>query len=399
MKLSQKIQEMELSPIRKFVPYADAARKQGKKVYGLNIGQPDIKTPTVFFDAVKNFNQEVLAYANSHGIPELLDALSGYYKRIGLDYTPDDLLITNGGSEALSMIMTAILDEGDEVIMAEPFYTNYKTFIKAAGGNIVAIPTTAEDGYQYAVREKIEGVITPKTKAIAIISPGNTTGKVLIEEEFALIVDIVVKNDLYLICDEVYREFTYDGKELRSFGSFKEAADNVIIVDSVSKRFSACGARIGSIASKNRELMQNLMKICQARLCCPTLDQVGAAALYNLDPSYFDDIKKEYEYRRDVSVQALNEIEGIKYGVPEGAFYITCQLPVDDAEKFLMFLLQEFDVDGETTMFAPAAGFYGTPGVGKSDIRIAYVLKAEDMKKGINIIKEGIKAYNAKQGK
>ena len=397
MKLSQKIQEMDLSPIRKFVPYADAARAKGKKVYGLNIGQPDIKTPKAFFDAVKNFDQEVLAYANSQGIPSLIEAIVGYYNRLGLDFEKKDILITNGGSEALSMIMTGILDNGDEVIMAEPFYTNYKTFILAAGGKLVAIPTTAEDGYQYAVREKIEGVITPKTKAIAIISPGNPTGKVLTKEEMKLIVDIVLEHDLYLICDEVYREFVYDGKSMSSFAEFKEAEQNVIIVDSVSKRYSACGARIGSIASKNEELMGNLMKICQARLCVPTLDQIGSAALYNLEPSYFDDIKKEYEHRRDVSVAALNEIEGIKYGVPEGAFYITCQLPVDNAEDFLMFLLQEFDVDGETCMFAPAGGFYGTKGVGQSDIRIAYVLNAEDMKKGINIIKDGIKAYNARK--
>ena len=399
MELSKKIQEMELSPIRKFVPFADAAKAKGKKVYGLNIGQPDIKTPRAFFDAVRNFDQDVLAYANSQGIPELLDALVGYYKRIGLNFEKKDLLITNGGSEALSMIMTAILNNDDEIIMAEPFYTNYKTFITAAGGKLVAIPTTADDGYQYAVKEKIEGVITPKTKAIAIINPGNPTGKALTKEEMQIIVDIVVKHDLYLICDEVYREFVYDGKSMSSFGEFKEAEKNVIIVDSVSKRFSACGARIGSIASKNEELMGNLMKICQARLCVPTLDQIGSAALYNLDPSYFNEIKKEYEYRRDVSVKALNEIEGIKYGVPEGAFYITCQLPVDDAEKFLIFLLEEFDVNGETCMFAPAGGFYGTKGVGQSDIRIAYVLKAEDMKAGINIIKEGIKAYNAKYGK
>ena len=396
MKLSQKIQAMDLSPIRKFVPYADAARAAGKKVYGLNIGQPDIKTPRAFFDAVKNFDQEVLAYANSQGEKSLIEALIGYYKRIGIEFENKDILITNGGSEALSMIFTGILDEGDEVIMAEPFYTNYKTFIKAAGGEVVAIPTTADDGYQYAVREKIEGVISPKTKAIAIINPGNPTGKVLTKEEMDLIVDIVVKNDLYLICDEVYREFVYDGKAMDTFGSFPEAAQNVVIVDSISKRFSACGARMGSIASKNEELMGNLMKLCQARLCSATLDQIGAAALYNLDPSYFDDIKKEYEHRRNVAVEALNEIEGIQYGVPEGAFYITCKLPVDDAEKFLMFLLTEFDVNGETCMFAPAGGFFTNPEAGKSDMRIAYVLKAEDMKAGINIIKEGIKAYNAR---
>lgn len=396
MKLSKKVQAMELSPIRKFVPYADAARAAGKKVYGLNIGQPDIKTPEAFFKAVKGFDEEVLAYANSQGVAELLDALAGYYKRIGLDFERKNLLVTDGGSEAINMLMTAILDEGDEVIMAEPFYTNYKTFVGQAGGKVVAIPTTAEDGYQYAVKEKIENVITPKTKAICIINPGNPTGKVLTKDEMKLIVDIALAHDLFIIADEVYREFVYDGKEMTTFGSFKEAEQNVIIVDSVSKRFSACGARIGSIASKNEELMQNLLKLAQARLCCPTIDQIGAAALYNLDPSYFNDIKKEYEHRRNVSVEALNEIEGIKYGVPEGAFYITCQLPVDNAEDFLMFLLTEFDVDGETCMFAPAGGFFSTPGVGQSDIRIAYVLNAEDMKAGINIIKEGIKAYNSK---
>lgn len=396
MKLSKKVQAMELSPIRKFVPYADAARAAGKKVYGLNIGQPDIKTPEAFFKAVKGFDEEVLAYANSQGVAELLDALAGYYKRIGLDFDRKNLLVTDGGSEAINMLMTAILDEGDEVIMAEPFYTNYKTFVGQAGGKVVAIPTTAEDGYQYAVKEKIENVITPRTKAICIINPGNPTGKVLTKDEMKLIVDIALAHDLFIIADEVYREFVYDGKEMTTFGSFKEAEQNVIIVDSVSKRFSACGARIGSIASKNEELMQNLLKLAQARLCCPTIDQIGAAALYNLDPFYFNDIKKEYEHRRNVSVEALNEIEGIKYGVPEGAFYITCQLPVDNAEDFLMFLLTEFDVDGETCMFAPAGGFFSTPGVGQSDIRIAYVLNAEDMKAGINIIKEGIKAYNSK---
>ena len=358
MKLSKKIEAMELSPIRKFVPYADAAVAAGKKVYRLNLGQPDIKTPKAFFDAVKNFDQDVLAYANSQGEATLLEALKNYYKRIGIDFEKKDLLITNGGSEAINMLMTAMLDNDDEVIMAEPFYTNYKTFVGQAGGKVVAIPTTADDGYQYAVREKIEGVITDKTKAICIINPGNPTGKVLTQEEMQLIVDIALEHDLWIIADEVYREFTYDGKEMATFGAFKEAEQNVVIVDSVSKRFSACGARIGSIASKNEELMSNLMKLAQARLCCPTLDMIGAAALYNLEPEYFDDIKKEYEHRRNVSVEALKEIEGIKFGVPEGAFYITAQLPVDNAEKFLMFLLTEFDVNGETVMFAPAGGFF-----------------------------------------
>lgn len=396
MKLSQKIQQMELSPIRKFVPYADAAAAAGKKVYKLNLGQPDIKTPKAFFDAVKNFDSEVLAYANSAGEKVLIDSIVGYYKRIGLDFEAKDILVTNGGSEAINMVMTAILDNDDEVIMAEPFYTNYKSFIGQAGGKLVAIPTTAEDGYQYAVREKIEGVINEKTKAIAIINPGNPTGKVLTHDEMKLIVDIALEHDLYIIADEVYREFVYDGKSMDTFGTFKEAEQNLIIVDSVSKRFSACGARSGSIASKNQELMSNLLKLCQSRLCCPTLDQMGAAALYDLDPSYFNDIKAEYEHRRNVAVEALKEIEGIKYGVPEGAFYITCQLPVDNAEDFLVWMLTEFEYEGQTVMFAPAGGFYGTKGVGQSDIRIAYVLNADDLKAAITCIKEGIKAYNAR---
>lgn len=396
MQFSEKVQAMSLSPIRKFVPYADAAAEAGKKVYKLNLGQPDIKTPKAFFDAVKNFDQEVLAYANSQGEKELLVALQGYYKRIGLDFELADLLITNGGSEAINMLMTAMLNPGDEVIMAEPFYTNYKSFVGQAGGKLVAIPTSAEDGYQYAVKEKIEGVITDKTKAIAIINPGNPTGKVLTRDEMKLIVDIALEHDLFLICDEVYREFVYDGKKMDTFGSFKEAEQNVIIVDSVSKRFSACGARIGSIASKNKELMQHLLKLCQARLCCPTLDQVGAAALYDLDPDYFTDIKAEYEHRRNVAVEALKTIDGIKYGVPEGAFYITCQLPVDNAEDFLVWMLTEFDYKGQTCMFAPAGGFYGTQGVGQSDIRIAYVLNADDLKAAIECIREGIKVYNAR---
>ena len=390
--ISKTAQAMPASAIRKLVPYADAAKKQGVKVYHLNLGQPDIKSPKCALDAIRNYNLDHVSYSHSAGLMQLREGLvEKYYKKIGINIEVPELIVTVAGSESVNLALTITCDPGDEVIVLEPFYTNYKTFVGQAGGKMVAIPTTAEDGYQYAVREKIEGVITDKTKAICIINPGNPTGKVLTQEEMKLIVDICLEHDLWLIADEVYREFTYDGKEMSTFGSFKEAEQNVIIVDSVSKRFSACGARIGSIACKNEALMGNLMKICQARLCCPTLDMMGAAALYNLDPSYFDDIKKEYEYRRNVSVEALKEIEGIKFGVPEGAFYITAQLPVDDAEKFLIFLLTEFDVNGETCMFAPAGGFFETEGVGQSDMRIAYVLNADDMRAGINIIKEGIK--------
>lgn len=345
---------------------------------------------------MKNFDQDVLAYANSQGIPELLEALVGYYKRLGLNFEKKDLLVTTGGSEAISMLMTALLDDDDEVIMAEPFYTNYKTFIRAAGGKLVGIPTTAEEGYQYAVKEKIEAVITPKTKAICIINPGNPTGKVLTHDEMKLIVDIALAHDLFIIADEVYREFVYDGKTMDTFGAFPEAAQHVVIVDSISKRFSGLRRENGLHRFQERSIDGQPDEALPGKTLRATLDQIGAAALYNMDPSYFNEIKAEYEHRRDVAVEALNEIEGIRYGVPEGAFYITCKLPVDDAEKFLMFLLTEFDVNGETCMFAPAGGFFTNPEAGKSDMRIAYVLKAEDMKAGINIIKEGIKAYNAR---
>ncbi|MCQ2548124.1 MAG: pyridoxal phosphate-dependent aminotransferase [Clostridia bacterium] len=396
MKLSQKVESMHLSPIRKFYPYADKAKAMGKKVYGLNIGQPDIETPREFFDAVNNYNADVLAYAPSNGLPILAEAISGYYRRIGVMFEPEEIIITNGGSEALEMIFNSIIDDGDEVVMAEPFYTNYDSFVKQAGGKLVPIKCTADDGYHYAERAKIEAAITDKTKAIAIINPGNPTGVVLTKEEMRLIADIAKEHDLFLICDEVYREFVYDGLEMSSFAEFDDIDENLILVDSVSKRFSACGARCGSIATHNKDLFVAFVKFCQARLCTATLEQVGSAALYNMDPSYFHDIKKEYENRRNVSYAALQEIEGIKCAKPQGAFYITCQLPVDDAEEFLIWMLENFDIDGETTMFAPAGGFFGTPGVGKSDIRIAYVLKAEEMQKGINIIKEAIKAYNAR---
>ena len=395
MQISKRLQEMEVSPVRKFTPYADEARAKGKKIYGLNIGQPDIKTPKTFFEAIKNFDTEVVAYVNSRGDDRLIAAVQRYYKRLGLEFEKNEIVITEGGSEALMFLMLSILNEGDEVLMAEPFYANYKTFYGLAGGKLVGIPTTAEEGYQYADRERIEKCITDKTKAFVVVNPNNPTGKVLSHDEMKLIVDICLEHDLYLVCDEVYREFVYDGKEMSTFGQFKEAEQNIIIIDSVSKRFSACGARIGTVCSKNKEVMAEMLKLCQGRLSASMIEQVGCAELYDMDPSYFDEIKAEYEHRRNVTIEALNEIEGIKYGVPEGAFYMTCHLPVDDAEKLLLFLLKDFDIDGETVMYAPARGFHVTPGAGYSDIRIAYVLNADDMKKAINILKEGIKAYNA----
>ncbi len=393
MKLSNRILGMSHSPIRKFYVYANKAKAQGKKVYYLNIGQPDIKTPKVFMEAIRNFEPDVLEYAPSEGIPELIDAVINYYKRHDIDYVKDNVLITNGGSEALIFIMTCLLDPGDEVIIPEPYYSNYVTFISMADGVVKPLTTTAENGYHFANKEGIEAVITPKTKAFVITNPGNPTGTVLTIEEMRMICDLAIKYDFYIIADEVYREFVYDGKEMTSFGQYEDVADRVVIVDSISKRFSACGARVGSILTKNCELYSNMLKLAQGRLSCPMLDQVGATALYNLDPSYFNEVKVEYEHRRNVVYDELSKIEGIICEKPSGAFYITCKLPVDDAEDLLIWMLENFDDKGETVMFAPAEGFYATPGLGRSEIRIAYVLHEADMLRGIEIIRLGLEAY------
>ncbi|MCL2436627.1 MAG: pyridoxal phosphate-dependent aminotransferase [Clostridiales bacterium] len=395
MKLSQKLLSIGHSPIRRFAAYANQAVKDGKKVYFVNIGQPDIRTPQVFFDAINNFNKDVVEYAPSAGIPNMVEAIKNYYARYGMVYQDDEILVTAGGSEAIQFTLMAILDPGDEVIIAEPYYSNYATFVTMAGGKIVPITTVAENGYSYANRELIEKAITPKTKALFVTSPGNPTGNVLSKEDMRMIVDLAKKHGFFIISDEVYREMVYDGRKIASMGEFEDAAQHVVIIDSISKRFSACGARVGCILTKNKELYSNLMKLCQGRLSVATLDQAGAAALYNeLSPTYFDDVKAEYERRRNVCYEELSKIDGIVCEKPAGAFYITAKLPVDNAEDFLVWLLTEFDVDGETVMFAPAEGFYATPGLGKNEIRIAYVLKEEDLKKAMNIIRLGIEKYN-----
>ncbi|MCB6993743.1 pyridoxal phosphate-dependent aminotransferase [bacterium 210820-DFI.6.37] len=394
MKLSDKVLAMQHSPIRKFNPVAQKAKDAGKKVYHLNIGQPDIETPPCFMDAIRSFDQKVVAYAESGGITVLQDAISGYFHQYGMDYGRDNMIITNGGSEALSMIFISLLNPKDEVLIPEPFYTNYHTFVTMADGVVVPITTSPEEGYQYADADKIEASITPKTKAICCISPGNPTGRVLTLDEMKLIGEIARKHDLWIIADEVYREFAYDNRQVTSFGMLKELEDRVILVDSVSKRFSACGARIGCIVTKNRELLDNLMKIAQGRLCSPTMDQIGAAALYQLPASYYDEVRAEYEGRRDAAYEELIKIPGVVCQKPGGAFYLTAKLPVDNVEDFLMFLLTEFEDNGETVMFAPAEGFYATPGLGREEMRIAYVLNRQDMARGVELIRLGIEAYN-----
>ena len=395
MKVSERCEAMQFSPIRRFNGYAFEAEAEGKTVYRLNIGQPDIETPPCFKEAIDNFDQKVIAYAESGGVTELLDAMIYYMNRdYGMEYERNDILITNGGSEAIVLAFMAILNPGDEVLMAEPFYTNYSTFCGEVSGKLVPITTSAEDGYNWAKRELIEAAITPKTKAISVLSPGNPTGRVLSLEDMKLVGEIAKEHDLWIVSDEVYREFVYDGGEAHSFGQLDDIADRVIIIDSVSKRWSACGARIGALICKNKDFQEAVLKLAQGRLCVPTLEQVGAAALYRMDHSYYEEAKAEYMARRDAAYEELSKIPGIVCRKPAGAFYLMCKLPVDDINDFLMFLLKEFDDNGETAMFAPAPGFYITPGLGKNEMRIAYVLSPEKMKRASEIFKLAVEAYN-----
>lgn len=396
MQLSEKVLAMESSPIRKFNVFGIEAKAQGKKVYHLNIGQPDVETPACFMEAIRNFDEKVIAYAESGGMTVLQDAIIKYFAKYQMNYERKNIMVTNGGSEALNMTFTATLNPGDEVLIPEPFYTNYHTFVTAADGKVVPITTKAEDGYRYADKEKIEAAITDKTKAIVCITPGNPTGTVLTLEEMKLIGEIAIEHDLWIIADEVYREFVYDGREITSFGMIPEIENRLIIIDSISKRFSACGARIGCLITKNETLLTNTMKIAQGRLCSPTVEQVGAAALYALGDDYYAEICQEYEGRRDVVYRELMKIPGVVCQKPGGAFYMTAKIPVDDVEKFLMFLLTEFSDNNETVMFAPAEGFYGTNGLGKKEMRIAYVLNKEAMRRGVELIRLGIEAYNKK---
>jgi len=395
MKFSSKVKKSGLSPMRKFHPYAVAARAAGKTIYHLNIGQPDIATPPQYFDAVRNFHQPVLAYADSPGMPVLIDAILKYYDKHGMQFSPDDVLITTGGSEALQITFHCVLDDGDEVIIPEPFYPNYNTMVNACGAVIRPIHTSPEDGYFYADRARIEAAVNEHTRAIMCTNPGNPTGTVLTPEEMRMMADIAKEHDLFLIGDEAYREFVYeDDAPLRSMGEFTDAAENVIIIDTVSKRFSACGARIGCIISRNREFIGEALKFCQARLAVATLDQVAAAALYDVGPEYFAAVKAEYKLRRDTVVSKLKQIPGVICECPKGAFYLMAALPVDDADKFQQWLLTDFDDNGDTVMFAPGEPFYATPGKGRNEIRIAYVLKQEDLERAMDLLALGIEAYN-----
>ena len=394
MKFSHKIEQCGLSPMRKFHPYAVAAQKRGITLYHLNIGQPDIVTPPAYFEAARKFDAPVLEYAPSVGIPVLIDAIQKYYDNLDMHFEKNEIYITAGGSEALLMVFAAILDDGDEVLIPEPYYPNYDTMAKLCGATIHPIPTSPAEGYHYADRARIEAEINEHTRAIVCTNPGNPTGAVLTPEEMRLMVDIAKEHDLFIIGDEAYREFVYAGEPLMSLGQFADAPDNVIVIDTVSKRFSACGARIGCVISRNHELLDQIMKYCQCRLCVPTIDQYAAAALYDVGPEYFAAVREEYKRRRDTVMAKISQIPGVVCKCPKGAFYVMAALPVDDTEKFQYWLLEEWDNNGESVMFAPGEGFYGTPGKGKNEVRLAYVLKQDKLERAMDLLALGIEAYN-----
>ena len=393
-KISLKGQQMPESPIRKLVPYAEIAKKKGHKVYHLNIGQPDIKTPEVALNAVKNADITVLEYSHSAGFESYRNKLAAYYQKQGLPINTADIIITTGGSEALLFAMGSTMDAGDEIIIPEPFYANYNGFSTASGVNVVPVISTIETGFALPPIADFEKLITPKTKAILICNPGNPTGYLYSQEEIMQLAELVKKHDLFLIADEVYREFAYDGFVHHSVMNVPGLEEHAIMIDSVSKRFSMCGARIGCIVSKNKEVMATAMKFAQARLSPPTYAQIASEAALDTPQSYFDDVITEYKDRRDTLIAELNKIEGVKVATPKGAFYCIAKLPVKNADDFAQWLLESYDFNGETVMVAPAAGFYSTKGVGLDEVRIAYVLKKEDLIKSVQILKEALKAYN-----
>lgn len=385
--------EMPASPIRKLVPFAEAAKKTGVKIFHLNIGQPDIETPETMLNAIKNIKLKVIEYSHSAGIESYRKRLVEYYNRykINLDYT--DIMITTGGSEAIEIAMMACLNSGDEVIVTEPFYANYNGFSIQAGVKVVPVTAKIENGFALPDVSEFEKVITPKTKAILICNPNNPTGYLYTKEELEALRQIVLKHDLFLFSDEVYREFCYDDKDYISAMHLDGLEQNVIMVDSVSKRYSACGARIGAMISKNKEVMSAALKFAQARLSPPTFGQIAAEAAIDTPDTYFEKVKIEYVARRNYVVNALNKMDGVFCPMPNGAFYCIAQLPIDDADKFCQWLLESFNFNKQTVMLAPATGFYSTPGFGKNQVRIAYVLKIEDLKGAMECLENALKVY------
>ncbi len=388
---------MPASPIRKLVPFAEAAKKRGVKVYHLNIGQPDIETPEVALRAVRNFDQKVVEYSHSAGILSYRKKLVEYYKRYEINITADDIIIGAGGSEAILFAMNSCMDPGDEIIIPEPFYANYNGFAVNAGITVVPIPSQIEDGFALPPISEFEKAITPKTKAIIICNPNNPTGYLYSQSELETLKEIVLKYDLFLFSDEVYREFCYDGKKHFSVMHMSGLDENIVLIDSVSKRYSACGIRIGAMISKNKELMATALKFAQARLSPPTFGQVAAEAAIDTPDEYFKNVLSEYLARRNVVVEYINKMKGAFCPNPSGAFYIVAKLPIDDSDKFCQWLLEDFNYQNQTVMLAPATGFYATPGKGLDEVRISYVLKVEDLKSAMTCLEEALKVYPGKK--
>ena len=384
---------MPESPIRKLVPFAEAAKKRGVKVYHLNIGQPDIETPEVALNAIRNFDEKVVEYSHSAGIISYREKLVDYYRKYDINITVDDIIITAGASEAILFAMNSTMDEGDEIIIPEPFYANYNGFAVNAGVKVVPIPSSIESGFALPPISEFEKVITPRTKAIMVCNPNNPTGYLYSKEEVLVLRDLALKYDLYLFADEVYREFCYDGKEHFSVMHLEGLDNNVVLIDSVSKRYSACGFRIGAMISKNKELMATAMKFAQARLSPPSFGQVAAEAAIDTPDEYFVSVLDEYLSRRDVVVEAINNMEGAFCPNPSGAFYVVAKLPIDDSDRFCQWLLEDFNYNGETVMLAPATGFYATKGRGTDEVRISYVLNVDDLKGSMRCLEEALKVY------
>ncbi|AEV30673.1 aspartate/tyrosine/aromatic aminotransferase [Sphaerochaeta pleomorpha str. Grapes] len=393
MRMSNRISGFQCSPIRRLSPFAREAVQRGIRVYPLNIGQPDIKTPSQVIDAVHNYDEPIIAYGNSEGRQELRDALPAYYKKYGLDVKSEDILITTGGSEALQFAFMTLCDPYDEIIIPEPYYTNVSSFANIAMVSLVPVTSKLEDGFALPDISEFEKKITRKTGAILLCSPNNPTGYIYSAEELTQLLKLVKKHDIFLIVDEVYREFCYDGKSFSSVLAFPEYADRVICVDSFSKRYSMCGARVGALISKNKNVLESALKLAQARLCPPDIEQVAARAALDTDDSYLVEVKAEYEKRRDFIVEGLQQIDGVKCSCPKGAFYLVAELPVDDAERFAVFMLKDFNLDGETVMVAPCEDFYVTKGIGRRQVRIAYVLNTHDLARAVRCIDAGLQAY------
>jgi len=391
--ISQRGQEMPESPIRKLVPYAEEAKKKGRKVYHLNIGQPDIKTPEVALEALRNWDLKVVEYSHSAGNLSYRKKIINYYNNIDINIDENEVMITTGGSEAISFAFLSCLNPGDEIIIPEPFYANYNGFATAAGIKVVPITSTIENDFALPAIEEFNKLITDKTKGIVICNPNNPTGYLYSEEELNSLKEIVKKHDLYLFSDEVYREFCYDGETHFSAMHLDEIQDNVIMMDSVSKRYSECGVRIGTLITKNKAVMQTAMKFAQARLSPPSFGQVVGEASLDTPPEYFKEVYAEYIERRNYMVEALNKMEGVFCPMPKGAFYTVVKLPIDDSSKFAQWLLEDFDYENQTVMVAPADGFYFTKGLGKDEVRIAYVLKIEDLKAAMKVLEQALKVY------